>query len=736
MKKLNFWLLASLFVGSLAFTACSSGSDDGPGPSPQPGPTPTPAPTPVNPSDMTMAKLSGFVYSGTYPLAGVKVTSGTVSVTTNENGAFTLPQVNVKNGRTVVKFEKEYYIDVVRSAAYKDGDVWDVQMINRNTSYIDPAVATTIQPSAWSAPDMKVIIPADELKTTDGSTITGQVIAETTYLDPADENFQSQMPGGDLVGIGNPAASGSEQQLISYGMVSVTLTDQAGKSVNLKTQAEGGSGATIIFPAPTAGQEVYDEIPLWSFNEETGVWDYEGMATKQADGTYKGTVYHFSWHNLDYPESRATLQVTVKDETGAPVINQRVVYGQSSATTDKDGKISVFVPTNTEFNVYVMPVDYANYSPVVSVTVPKITAAGSTKQVSLVLPKLAHLSGTITANGVGVQASASVTYAGGSTKPVMSAVDGKFFINLPASNVGAATLNIMAADGTTYSKNITLTGEDMTENFEIIPPAVATGSVTFTSTDGATTFTQTIYDTPAYEWGGVIIMGDDMESIYMYKEEGYVDFGKNSSGGGYFSYSSSTTGDNIYTRGSSDFNLTYGVDGTKANITVSGSASYSKRGGTTVEGTISGSFPYSIAAYISPASGTPSPAWVPLVAGSTPKFVYTVTNSSKLGDGWVYFYNNGETQAQFTTLVNAAKATFGEPYDSMDEGEWMQSYTFIYGTRGLQLSWSQNSYGPEWVPSISDVMGGHHGHGSCPITIRAYSNITVPYDQVFRGYFK
>lgn len=42
MRKLNFWLLASLFVSSLAFTACSSGGDDGSGPGPQPDPQPGP----------------------------------------------------------------------------------------------------------------------------------------------------------------------------------------------------------------------------------------------------------------------------------------------------------------------------------------------------------------------------------------------------------------------------------------------------------------------------------------------------------------------------------------------------------------------------------------------------------------------------------------------------------------------------------------------------------------------
>lgn len=724
MKKLNFWLLASLFVGSLAFTACSSSDDDGP--APQPGPSPAPAPTPVNPSDMTMAKLSGFVYEGTYPISGVKVTSGTASTTTNENGAFTLPQVNVNSkNRVVVKFEKNGYIDVVRSEIFKEGDVWDVKMKYQQTSYINPTASTTIQPNPYSNPNMKVEIPANSLQTTDGSPITGQVTAATTYLDPNDEGFESQMPGGDLIAI---RTDGSDAQLVSYGMVSVTLTDDAGKSVNLKS----GQTATITFPAP-AGLEAHDQIPLWYFDEEQGLWVEEGMATKQADGTYVGTVSHFSWHNLDYPETRANLSVSVKDETGAPVAFQRVVYGQSSATTNKDGYLSVFVPTNTEFKVYVKSVDYANYSPEVSQTVPKITAAGSTVQVNLVLPKLAHLSGTITSEGQGAQASVSVSYNGGETKAVMSAVDGKYFINLPATNVGAATLNIMAADGTVYRKNITLTGSDMTENFEINPPVVASGSVTFTSTDGGTTFTATIEDVPAYAWGGVIIMDGDMRNVYVWKEDGYVDFYKMSSGS-YFSYYHSQNGEGIHTRGSAaDFTLNYTEDGTKVNVTLNGAASFTK-GNNTTDGSVTGSFPYSIAAKIT--SGANPASWVPTVSGSSPKWSYTVSNSSKVGDGWIFFYNNGETQDQFNALVTAARASFGEPYSVMDDGDWMKNYIFIKGNQGLQLSWSNSTPYEGWEPNLDNILGGHHGWSEVPITIRAFSNITVPYDDVFGGHYK
>ncbi len=727
MKKLNFWLLASLFVGSLAFTACSSSDDDGP--APQPGPSPAPAPTPVNPSDMTMAKLSGFVYEGTYPISGVKVTSGTASTTTNENGAFTLPQVNVNSkNRVVVKFEKNGYIDVVRSEIFKEGDVWDVKMKYQSSSYFTPTASTTIQPDPYSNPNMKVEIPANSLQTTDGSPITGQVSAATTYLDPNDEGFESQMPGGDLIAI---RTDGSDAQLVSYGMVSVTLTDDAGKSVNLKS----GQTATITFPAP-AGLEAHDQIPLWYFDEEQGLWVEEGMATKQADGTYVGTVSHFSWHNLDYPETRANLSVSVKDETGAPVAFQRVVYGQSSATTNKDGYLSVYVPTNTAFKVSVKSADYANYTPEVSQDVAKITTAGSTVQVNLVLPKLAHLNGTITSNGQGVQASVNVSYNGGETKAVMSAVDGKYYINLPASHVGAATLNIMAADGTIYRKNITLTGADMTENYEISPAYIPAGSVTFTSTDGSVVVTKTISDLPAFTFGGILTLGGDMINYQNYSsKDGYLSFSKNSSRASFSLYTYGDVHESLYTK-DDNFNLDYTVNGTTATVTISGKAVYSNHS-TTYEGTVTGSFPYTVLAQFN--TGANPPSWVPTVSGSTPNWSYNFANSPKLGDGWILFYNNGEDVNKYYELVNAAKATFGEPYESMDDpedpDEYYKTYIFIKDGRGLQLGFCKSPY-DGWEPYLDNILGGHHGWSEVSITIRAFSNITVPYDDVFSGHYR
>ncbi len=728
---MNFWLLASLFVGTLAFTACSSGSDDDGGGGGQPGGGGIiPSVQPVNPSDMKMAALSGFVLDGTYPIRGVKVVSGTAETTTNANGAFTLPQVNVKNGRAVVKFTHSGYIDVVRSAEFKEGDVWDVQMKYKQTGSFSSTSPYSAEVSYGTG--MRIEIPANSVAKADGTEYSGQVNTESTYLNPNDENFASQMPGGDLVGIGNPEAGGGVQQLISYGMVSMSLTDDSGNPLQLKE----GSSATLTFPA-VSGLEAYDEIPLWYFDEETGVWVHEGTAYKQADGTYKGDVSHFSWHNLDYPESRANISVHLQDTDGKPIARQRVVIGQGSGTTDASGNYSGFVPTNTDFKVTVKSFDYADYSPEVFSENIRITTAGATQHVTLVLPKLAHLSGTITSGGVGTQASVSVSYSHGETKSVMTAVDGKFIVRLPASATGAATLNILAADGTTYRHNIILTGGDLTQDFEINPPVEATGTVTFTSDDGSFSVVKTIKDVPAYSFAGALILGNEMTAMSSSSSasDEYVNFSIYSSGSS-FSWYDEATSEQISTRGSTGFNLTYSfVDG-KIKVEVSGAATYRQNYNTSeISGTISGSFPYSILAIMNQTDGSTSPAsWVPTVAGATPKYGYTITGSPKIGDSWVLFYNNGETADQFNTLVAAAKATFGEPWDSTDD-EWNKYYIFVKGTQSLYLGYNSSPQ-TEWTPEMYNIFNGHHGWSENAITIRAFSNVTASFDEVFGLYHK
>ena len=716
------------------FTACCSTDDVSGGGGDVPGPGPVPAP-------MSMAQLSGFVYDENGdPIDGVTVTSGTSSVKTNAHGAFTLSSVNVVNGRSVVRFSKpgSWYADVVRSVEAKEGDVWEVAMPSIYNDNFNSSTGKLL-----NLRGMKVDIPANSIKETTEAAYTGNVDSRMAYLDPNDDNFSSMMPGGDLAatGYGEKDPSNPNPQLISYGMTSVELSKSQTEALQLN------GVATVTFPAP-AGLEEHDIIPLWGFNEETGLWEYEGDATKQPDGTYQGTVTHFSWHNLDYPEKRASCKVIVKDNAGRAIPFQKVIVGQVQATTDTNGEFSCNVPTNTPFVVTVKSIDYSNYTPEVEQNV-TITTAGEVREVNIVLPSTSKMSGTITNKGAGAQVSLNLTYGDKAVKSVMSDVNGKYVMNLPLGYTGSATLDILAADGTVFKKNITLTGEDLVVDYSIDAPETAKGNVSFEG-EGINA-TLTISDFSAYTLGGVVIMGNQIEimsgSHHHHSSSSGEPTAYISINGDYDPGQSSYSGYLNAMRYSEDSEEGIHTQNATINISRNGNVfefatsgpgnyfSYSAEGQVNASGTVNGKLIYSLLAEIAETGASTSPAsWVPTLSGKTPTLGATIADNPKLGTGWYVEYNNEETYDDYMTLVNSAKATMGTPYymdDDADDPNYKQ-YVFISGNQYLSI----NFYGYSSTRDklyISEVFGDY---SSGRIVIRAFSNVTVPFTELVGRSYK
>lgn len=716
------------------FTACCSTDDVSGGGGDVPGPGPVPAP-------MSMAQLSGFVYDEFGdPIDGVTVTSGTSSVKTNAHGAFTLSSVNVVNGRSVVRFSKpgSWYADVVRSVEAKEGDVWEVAMPSISNVSFDSSTGRLL-----SLRGMKVDIPANSIKETTEAAYTGNVDSRMAYLDPNDENFSSMMPGGDLAatGYGEKDPSNPNPQLISYGMTSVELSKSQTEALQLN------GVATVTFPAP-AGLEEHDIIPLWGFNEETGLWEYEGDATKQPDGTYQGTVTHFSWHNLDYPEKRASCKVIVKDNAGRAIPFQKVIVGQVQATTDTNGEFSCNVPTNTPFVVTVKSIDYSNYTPEVEQNV-TITTAGEVREVNIVLPSTSKMSGTITNKGAGAQVSLNLTYGDKAVKSVMSDVNGKYVMNLPLGYTGSATLDILAADGTIFKKNITLTGEDQVVDYSIDAPETAKGNVSFEG-EGVNE-TLTISDFSAYTLGGVVIMGNQIEimsgSHHHHSSSSGEPTAYISINGDYDPGQSSYSGYLNAMRYSEDSEEGIHTQNATINISRNGNVfefatsgpgnyfSYSAEGQVNASGTVNGKLIYSLLAEIAETGASTSPAsWVPTLSGKTPTLGATIADNPKLGTGWYVEYNNEETYDDYMTLVNSAKATMGTPYYVNDDADdpYYKQYVFISGNQYLSINYNGYSSTRDKL-YISEVFGDY---SSGRIVIRAFSNVTVPFTELVGRSYK
>lgn len=321
------------------------------------------------------------------PLKDVVVTSANVSVKTDENGIFNLEHITQIDNRFVVDFSHAGYFNVVRSAFCDQTEMIEVMMLPTKKEGVSNSTSFNSQKGGTvSVGKMNVNIPKNSLVKSDGTPYTGKVDFKMLYLDPNTEHFAATMPGGDLAA----KDTSGEVALVSYGMVDVVMTDANGGKLQLKK----GTKSELTFPIP-AGMEnkAPNEMPLWSFNENNGVWEKSGMAVRQGD-VYVGTVGHFSWVNLDDPKQFVVLKGKVKDSDGNPISGLRLTIEQVSAITLPDGSYSVRIPCDTEVNIKVKSADFNNYSPEVSVKVPA-QPGNSTFTQDITLPSLPIVKGKI-----------------------------------------------------------------------------------------------------------------------------------------------------------------------------------------------------------------------------------------------------------------------------------------------------------------------------------------------------
>lgn len=188
--------------------------------------------------------------------------------------------------------------------------------------------------------------------TPDGASVTfskgalaasGMVTVSLTSLNAADGAELAAFPGNFQTNKGD--------MLESFGAIAIDARDAGGKSI----QMSAGKSATATIPTALGMQ---DEVPLWSFDEETGRWVQDGgMLTGCADGTCEGTLPHLSWWNADMVMETTCLRACVTDDGDRPVagvqmVSQGVDYnGQSSSFTGVDGCVCLEVKRSATVQV-------------------------------------------------------------------------------------------------------------------------------------------------------------------------------------------------------------------------------------------------------------------------------------------------------------------------------------------------------------------------------------------------
>lgn len=706
MKKTNLWLLASLFVGAFALSACSSSDSDGDGNTTIVIKGTIEAGTPVAPTDMKMSALSGFVKDKNgKAISGVTVTSGTETCKTGGDGGFVFDKVNVVNGRTVVKFVKSGYVDVVRSFDQANSTVWEVVMAEEGygNNYVSRYENSAASFNLSTTSGMTTVFNQNGFKNAaTGVEYSGYVNTTMNYLDPDDDKFAEMMPGGDLAAVRNGengGTKGEEVQLISYGMTKVEMTGDSGE----KLQLADGKPATLTFPVPEKFKDSKPStIPLWSFNESTGLWEEEGIASYDASlDAYVGTVTHFSWVNLDYPERRATLKVTVKNDKGVVVPNVKVdVDGQRSVFTATNGVAELYVPINTALYVTVHSADYGNYVGEVKKNVEAIANAGETKEIEIILPSLPSISGQVTNTGVGGNITTLwVEYNGKETTKIHSDKDGKFYMLAPEYK-GAAVLKVRAIDGTTYSYDITLDGKDLAYNVTVAATSETGGKATFKMKDNSATYEFAVPNVSYESLAGVTIFDDALSydasagdydngsySASLNINEGYSDSKKDYSNI-YFSFSQGAGNNWLY-------GSTFSTDGvpsaSKVTVTKTSDGNYrfqisgdgmvtgtGMQGGNQANATMTADFTSpllmrgkSLGKVTNKDASFPS--FTPWISGLSATAGLQITESAKLGKGVALMFYNTATRtlgySDYLELKNQARKALGEPVQCDDMGD-------------------------------------------------------------------
>ena len=272
------------------------------------------------------------------PVAGATVSTSAGTTTSAADGSFTVPAG--AGDRTVVHVEATGFAEAFPVARVTSGQATTLGVKLLAVGVITPVTVGTGGVVTVPNSTAQVDLPANGLVSKIGGPVAGSVNVSVTPINPAvDPNL---MPG-DFTGV---SAGGTNTPIESFGAMVIDIRDNVGTRYNLAA----GKTSTIRIPLGTQNPNPPATVPLWYFDETTGLWKEEGTATLTGAAPtqyYEGTVAHFSTWNADQPALRTWVLGCVKDANGQPVANALV----QSKGVDYTGSDSRFTASNGTFRV-------------------------------------------------------------------------------------------------------------------------------------------------------------------------------------------------------------------------------------------------------------------------------------------------------------------------------------------------------------------------------------------------
>lgn len=266
------------------------------------------------------------------PVSSATVTGGTATTTTDANGKFTLAKVQFTSDSVLVNVTKNGFFEGSKKFASATNTV-----SNAIIKLIPKAVSGTFSASSGGNVNASgggsINFNDGFINASNGNSYSGNVSVSATYLNPTDQNFSANAPG-NISGVSNTNQPGVLQ---SFGVVAVELNDAAGNKLQLAT----GKTATITLPIPAALQSnAPPSIHLWYFDNATGRWKQEGIATKQSSN-YVGVVNHFSfWSVSDLSDTAQYIRLSFNGHDYSWTLPRNLTQRHDTTTTLQGGSPS------------------------------------------------------------------------------------------------------------------------------------------------------------------------------------------------------------------------------------------------------------------------------------------------------------------------------------------------------------------------------------------------------------
>lgn len=308
----------------------------------------------VNPKPNIVATVVGRVVDEqNEPVFGAKVIAGTKTTTTNINGDFTLENANLSNAVAYVSVEKANYFTTGRTFITTNGAKPYVLIGLQKKLWVGNINATT-GGSITIANGVKIEIPANAIMVEATKlAYNGTVTVKVNFTNETEKNFGIKAPGNFLAVDSNKAA-----KLINpHQITAVELSGSSGEKLQILT----GKKVKLTLPIPANLLSTSkNQIEAWSFNEQTGVWNYENKATKQGIN-YVIEASHFSHWCPSVPVFFANVSFKLFDQMNRPytraLITKAPGFAIFNATfSDDNGNVNTLVNADEIGNFYVYPV--------------------------------------------------------------------------------------------------------------------------------------------------------------------------------------------------------------------------------------------------------------------------------------------------------------------------------------------------------------------------------------------